>query len=117
MDELKSTAKAVKFALENDVKARNSDDYLYFIICKEKLSEIGVDIKNLSLETALLWRKVYKLPAFETVRRARQKVQAECPELSGCLTVEKARGNKITDYRAFALSNGLHLKKVGVNNG
>lgn len=104
MDELRNTAKAVKRALETDRKARNCDDYLYFLVCKEKLSEIGVDIKTLSFETALLWRKVYKLPPFETVRRARQKIQSKYPELSGCVVVERARAEKMTDYRAFALT-------------
>ena len=104
MDELKNTAKAVKSALMTDAKARNSDEYLYFLVCKERLENIGIDIKTLSFERALLWRKVYKLPPFETVRRARQKIQSKHPELSGCVAVEAARTNKISDYRAFALS-------------
>lgn len=104
MDELKSTAKLVKSILIEDKNARNSDDFLYYLVCKTVLKNHDVDIKTIPFETALLWRKVYKLPPFETVRRARQKIQAECPELSSTVKVQTARANKITDYRAFALS-------------
>ena len=105
MDELKNTAKLVKKILEKDNHARNNDDYLYYLVCKEILQKNGIDIKTIPFETALLWRKVYKLPPFETVRRARQKIQAEIPELASTIKVQKAREEKITDFRGFALSN------------
>lgn len=104
MDELKSTAKLVKSILETNKQSRNSDDFLYYLVCKEVLKNHGTDIKTLPFETALLWRKVYKLPPFETVRRARQKIQAELPELASTIKVQTVKNNKMTDYRAFALS-------------
>lgn len=104
MEELKSTAKIVKYILETNAKSRNSDDFLYYLVCKGILKKHGIDIKTIPFETALLWRKVYKLPPFETVRRARQKIQAECPLLASVIEVQTAKNDKMTDYRAFALS-------------
>lgn len=91
MNGIKHTSKLVKKALINHPQARNSDNYLYYVICHDLLAEIGLNIDKLSLSNALLNRKVYGLPNFETVRRTRQKIQSECPELCGTDEVEEAR--------------------------
>lgn len=114
MDELKSTAKLVKSILETDEKSRNSDDYLYYLVCKEVLKKRGIDIKTIPFETALLWRNVYNFPPFETVRRARQKLQAQFPEFASTIKVQKARANKIPDYRGFALAGAVEGWKNNV---
>ncbi len=102
MNEIKNTAKLVKKALINHPEARNSDNYLYYIICHDLLAEIGLNIDKLSLTNALLNRKVYGLPNFETCRRTRQKIQAECPELAGSEEVEAVRAELETDFREYA---------------
>lgn len=107
MDEIKSVAKLVKNALETDDKTRNSDDYLYYFVCREVLKNKDIDIKTIPFETALLWRNVYKLPPFETVRRARQKIQSEIPELCGTETVRRKRAEKMIEYRGFALAGAV----------
>ena len=48
--------------------------------------------------------KEYGLPGFETVRRSRQKVQADNPELAGSEAVRRKRAKKETVYREFATS-------------
>ena len=44
------------------------------------------------------------LPGFETIRRARQKLQAEFPELKADKAVEAMRTELETEYRDFARS-------------
>ena len=39
MNEIYNVAKLVREALENYPKARNSDNFLYYIICKEQLAK------------------------------------------------------------------------------
>ena len=102
MNEIKHTSKLVKKALINHPQARNSDNYLYYVICHDLLAEIGLNIDKLSLTNALLNRKVYGLPNFETVRRTRQKIQAECPELCGTDEVEEARSYNEDAFREYA---------------
>ena len=102
MNEIKNTAKLVKKALINHPEARNSDNYLYYIICHDLLAEMGLNIDKLSLTNALLHRKVYNLPNFETCRRTRQKIQADCPELAGSDEVEEARAELETEFREYA---------------
>lgn len=107
MNELKNTSKLVKKALINHPEARNSDNYLYYVICHDLLAEIGLNIDKLSLTNALLHRKVYNLPNFETVRRSRQKIQSECPELAGTDEVEEVRAYMEEEYRDFARGSAI----------
>ena len=104
MEELKNTAKLVKNILETRPKARNSDNYLYFLVCHTKLKNQGFDIRSVSLSDALLNRNFYQLPVFETVRRARQKIQAKHPELAASDEVQEIRAIKEEVFREFARS-------------
>lgn len=107
MNEIKHTSKLVKKALINHPQARNSDNYLYYVICHDLLAEIGLNIDKLSLTNALLHRKVYGLPPFETVRRSRQKIQEECPELCGTDEVEEARSYNEEIVRDYARGSAV----------
>lgn len=89
-------------ALINYEKARNSDDYLYFIVCRKKLSQDGIDIDDIAFKDALLKRNHYGLPKFETVRRARQKIQSKFHYLSGSEDVESGRAIKEKQFRQYA---------------
>lgn len=99
--ELKTTTKLVKEALTNFPATRNSDDILYVKVC-ETINPISV---NLTFKDMLLKRKEWGLPAFESVRRTRQKVQAENPELGANSTVEGYRVLNEEAYREYARSN------------
>ena len=85
--ELKNTTNLVKEILRSCPDTRNSDDLLYIKVC-ERINPLAI---NLSFNIVLLNRKEWALPAFESVRRTRQKVQAEHPELAGNSTVEGHR--------------------------
>jgi hypothetical protein len=102
MDNLRNTSKLVKEALLRHPKARNSDNYLYYLICKAKLAGQGIDIDEISFSEGLLHKNDLLLPAFETVRRARQKVQEKHPELAGNAEVEAMRVIKEGQFRDFA---------------
>lgn len=86
-EELKTTSEIVQIILEQNPKARNSDDYLYIKVC-EKVNNISI---NLPFKMVMANRKAFGLPAFESVRRTRQKLQAAHPELAGDADVEAQR--------------------------
>lgn len=104
MDELRNTKKLVHETLLNSKRARNSDNYLYYIICKAKLAAKGIDIDSISFQDGLINRNDYGLPAFETCRRARQRLQAQFPELAGTEEVESYRAIREEAFREFAKS-------------
>ena len=102
MQDLQTTKKLVMDVLVKNPQARNSDNYLYYIICKEQLEKQGLGIDRISLANALLHRERYGLPNFETVRRTRQKAQEKNPALAALPEVEEARLDLEEEYREFA---------------
>ena len=101
--ELMTTTNIVKDLLEKIPATRNNDDYLYLKAC-EKVNKKAC---KLPFDMVILNRKQYGLPAFETVRRSRQKMQADFPEFAGCEAVESHRMMNEEVFRDFA-------RKVGV---
>ena len=96
--ELKTTTKLVKEILEKHPKARDSDELLYYMVCKN-INEAWL---NVPAWVFLLNRKTYGYPAFESVRRTRQKMQALYPGLAGKSTVEGQRKRNEEVFRNYA---------------
>lgn len=92
----------VKEILESNSSARNSDNTLYTAVI-QKLEPSLVDepfwfvMANIS---------ELKLPPYETVRRTRQKIQAECPWLQATDKVVQERRGQIIEFREYAVSHG-----------
>lgn len=99
---LYQTSKLVQTILEEDERARNSDSFLYFKVLKEVGMLYGIDIDNIAVSQFLLNMRQLGFPNFETVRRARQKLQAEHPELGANDEVEAQRIINERVYRDFA---------------
>lgn len=98
MNKLKNTKELVQAILENSPETRNSDMLLYFRVCQIKNAgalhlPFGAVITNLDR---------CKLPPFESVRRARQKIQAEFPHLAPCKKIEEFRAENEVEFREFA---------------
>ena len=96
--ELKTTTAIVKDILEQDLFARNSDDYLYYMVCT-RINEIFV---HLPFWKVMLNRKKYKFPSFESVGRARRHLQSKFPELSADADVEAQRELNEEVFKEYA---------------
>lgn len=103
-NELKTISALVKAILQKDKPSRNSDSILYLKVLNEVCKEKGIDISGLTVPSLLLYGKQLGLPVFETVRRTRQKIQAEFPELSANVEVQEFRTANEIAYRDFARS-------------
>lgn len=101
---LQNTKALVKSILEQDQKARNSDSYLYLRILKHIANETGADFEKIPVTEFLQRMDFLGVPPFESVRRSRQKVQAECPELAANDVVQVYRAENEEVYRDFARS-------------
>lgn len=102
MDNMRHITKFVREALACNPATRNSDSYLYYVICNAKLKANGYDISKVTLADALLNREELGLPIYESVRRARQKVQASNPDLAGTDEVEAMRAIHEEAFRKYA---------------
>ena len=103
MKKLETIKHLVQSILKKDKQARNNDNYLYLrvlqTVAKEKNRPHPHDI---TAEFFFLNMSDYGFPPFESVRRTRQKVQAECPWLASCKKVEELRTEQEETYREFA---------------
>lgn len=103
--ELKSIKNHVKKILEYDPQARNSDDHLYLKLIEEALTadgEIAPPACVMSIDFFFRNRKKLNIPSYETVRRARQKVQEQFSELRACEAVDSERIVLEEEFRGFA---------------
>lgn len=102
MNELKTTTKLVKAILEEDKQARNSDSFLYLKVIETIADQKGINLWGISVPVFLVSMKETGFPAFETVRRTRQKVQQHHPELAACDKVAGMRMINETEFRQYA---------------
>lgn len=100
-ERLQGTTETVKAILESDRKSRDDDNYLYYLVLKRYGQKNGVDIDSMSIPRFLLHMKDYGFPPFESVRRARQKLQHDNPELASSHRVAEIRKLEESAYRSY----------------
>lgn len=97
---IKKTQDIVRMMLVKHPETRNSDHLLYAEVCKF----VNPEVEHWCFCDALKYMKDLGLPAFETVRRTRQKLQAAFPELAACDEVQGFRMAKEEEFRDYARS-------------
>lgn len=102
MTDLKTTTALVKALLEQYKQCRNSDSFLYLKVLEVIGMRKGIDIHSMSIPNFLLNMSGTAFPPFESVRRARQKIQEHHPELGACKAVADARAVNEDGYREYA---------------
>lgn len=100
--ELRSLKDRVYSILCDKKITRCNDDLLYYEVCSEIAAEQGVTLNGISFYEMMHRSRVMGFPIYESVRRARQKVQAENPELKENLQ-DRLESEK--SFRAFARDN------------
>ena len=99
-DEIRTTDAIVKDILAKYPLARNSDNYLYIRV----IQALNKNAAEYSLSYTLMNLKELGLPCYETVSRARRKIQAEHPELWSDATIKKYREEAEKDFEDYARS-------------
>lgn len=102
MPEFVYMTKLVKYILEEDSNARNSDNHLYFRIIEYIGQQIGVNMDEVPVTVFFQNIKDFHCPGFETVRRTRQKIQREYPELGGSDKIKAFREKREEIFRKYA---------------
>lgn len=100
--ELLTITELVYAILATDKQARNSDYYLYLKVLEIQARQKEIDIKKLPVTTFLLKASELGFAHFETVRRTRQKLQAEHPFLNTNFEVQQFRSENEKAFREFA---------------
>lgn len=93
--EFKQTRRIVKNILTDYPQTRNSDNALYIKV----VAAINPQANDRPFANVLSSLEELGLPCFETVRRTRQKLQAEFPELQACDKVQDFRTAREEEFR------------------
>lgn len=104
LEELNTTKKLVEHILREKPYTRNSNDFLYYEVCKLISQMEGHNFEALRMGSVLLSRERLGFPCYESVRRARQKAQRFNPELAGDTQVEAYRLINEEAYKEFGRS-------------
>lgn len=105
---LTNTAKLVKKILEEFPKTRDDDYLLWLTAIKQVIRERGLpDISKITFEEFIGAAKYSQLPHFETVSRARRKLQESYPSLRATKETQEARAELEEDYKEFARQDEL----------
>ena len=105
MNDLKNVTQVVKEILQNNERARNSDSILYLEVLQLYSFRSGKSLNMISVPYFLTHMDDLGFPAFETVRRTRQKIQATYPELAASEKVRGYRAENEENFKAYALGS------------
>lgn len=101
--ELMTTTNIVKKLLENDPQTRNSDSYLYLKVLGVVEREKNISVNQVPVKKFLMHMAEWGFPPFESVRRARQKLQNTFPELSAKPEIKAARKENEKAVKEYAV--------------
>ena len=87
MKQIRQVTGIVRGILEKHPATRNSDNLLFIKV----VESIDSDLLYKPMMDVLVHAKEYGIPAFESVRRSRQRLQEKFPELRGSKEVEAGR--------------------------
>jgi len=94
--DIQNVQRKVELLLIADAKCRDDDDYLYCELAKQ------LGLNNETFGTVFTNRAELGLPPYETVRRTRQKLQHDRPELRGKRVKARAEAEEV--FREYAVS-------------
>ena len=99
MENIKKTSDVVYEILKHVPSARNSDNELYLRTCLA----YNCMVSSFPFGKVMMERKELGIPPYESVRRARQKLQSQFPELAGTAEVEEARSRLSDKVKEWAV--------------
>ena len=92
----------VKTILENEIETRSDDMYLYYVFCTKYAFISDSTFYKIFKDSS--FRNSTGLSVFESVSRARRKIQAENEQLRPPQAVQDARDKKETEYINYAIN-------------
>ena len=98
--DFKNTTNLVKDILIKNPLTRNSDPHLYI----EVMMRLNPNATKMPFAMVLRNLTDLGLPLYDTVTRARRKIQREHPELQGTERVKRIRAELEEEYKEFARS-------------
>ena len=80
--QLRNSKAIIRHILEEQPICRDSDSFLELEVLKVYASRMNMDVNDMTVRTLFMNRDKWKFPKPETIRRNRQKLQENHPELA-----------------------------------
>lgn len=108
MKNMNNISNMVKKVLIEIPETRDDDNLLWLEALRESLKDRKSGYAMADLTLAYVLKSIHKLglPSFETVSRARRKLQAKYPELRGSENVRRERAKKEKTFKEYS-KNGV----------
>lgn len=106
MSKLRTIESIVRPILEENAEARNDDMVLFLLVCND-CAHHAQGAGMITLEDVMRNYRSFQIPCFESVRRTRQKIQSEQPELGCSPKVRRVRSRGERAYRNYAVNRDL----------
>lgn len=103
IEKIESVAETVRDILELYPATRDNDNILYYYVLKTHADINCINIDIMPVIVFLFNMKEYGFPPFETVRRARQKIQHDHPDLASSKYIQKIRKQEEDAYYNYSL--------------
>lgn len=98
----------VRRVLETKTYTRSSNDQLYVEVLKDMATTKGVNLADHSVVTLLSSRKAFGFPSYESVTRARRKLQEQDSSLRADADVEAMRELRAGEYSEWAIQTKMN---------
>ena len=98
MSKIKKTETVVRAILEENKEARDDDFLLVALACRRFCPSIMGE----TFTSVLSQHKQYGLPSFESITRARRKLQANNESLRGSERMRRIRNEEEEEFRDYA---------------
>ena len=99
MKNLKTLEKLIENILQDNLRARGDDDYLYCVV----LNRLGISLVNMTAKDFLLSYRKKGFPTLESVGRCRRKAQERNEELKPDQNTQLCRKVCENSFYSFAL--------------
>jgi len=100
--EISTTHDIVKCILIDYPDTRNSDSLLFYMVYGHICNKKGINYQGMSIQSFFSLLGDNTFPSIETIRRTRQKIQADNPYLRANETVEGFRTQNQEIFRKYA---------------
>jgi len=104
MENFETIKNIVKELLETDEKSRNSDKWLTIEVLRKLGFKIYVDYKELD-----------NMPSSETIRRTRQKLQEESPNLRADEQIQELREKRKEEFSSYFSQRSRGVEVINQN--
>lgn len=102
--EQRKVQEVVRAVMICDFETRNNNDRLVMAVYQQYAFEMGINLDDKSFHSVMLHRKEWRFPSYESITRARRKLQEQDESLRSDDNIQAMRELREEEYREWAVT-------------